>query len=123
MIGAPLLDLDQHPGGPGRVDLGLAEADRRRPVGVFVELLVQLLRLGEEALCLLPEPQLQVDVERPVEVGGERPLVSLSHRTADRPAEVAVELATGDLAVGDGLGDRIAERGATAPMPAGCPQR
>jgi hypothetical protein len=50
------LELDQHAGRSGLVDVGLAEADRRRAVGVAVELLVKPLGLGELGVGPLAEP-------------------------------------------------------------------
>jgi hypothetical protein len=49
-----LLELDQHPGGAGLVDVALAEADLRRPVGVAVELLCRRSASASCASARLP---------------------------------------------------------------------
>ena len=47
-------ELEQGAGGARLVDVRLAEADARRTVRVAVDLAVQLLRLGQLRLRLLP---------------------------------------------------------------------
>jgi hypothetical protein len=49
-----VVEFDQHAGGARLVDVGVGEADRRRAVGVAVELAVQLLGLRVELVGFLP---------------------------------------------------------------------
>ena len=98
------LELDQHAGGARLVDVGLLEPDRRRPVRVAVELLVQLLGLAVGGLGLLAEPQLgDVVAADRVQVGRERRAAAAAQRLAERPARVARQLRAGDIAGGDRL--------------------
>ena len=88
-----LLELDQHAGGARLVDVGVGEPDLRRAVGVAVELLVQLLRLGVELLGLLAQSQLG-DLVRAgaVQVGGEHLAVAgVRERGVEHPARLAGE--------------------------------
>jgi hypothetical protein len=103
------VQLDQHAGGAGLVDVGLAEANRRRPVGVTVDLLVQLLSLGDERVGLLAQPQrLQIAVVDLVEVRAEDARVAQD--LADRPPRAADQLRAADLPGGDRLAQRPRDR-------------
>ncbi|HEX4344690.1 MAG TPA: hypothetical protein VHZ31_03920, partial [Solirubrobacteraceae bacterium] len=51
------IELDQDARGACLIDIGWVEADRRRPVGVLLDPLMQLLGLGEERVGLLAQPQ------------------------------------------------------------------
>jgi hypothetical protein len=53
-----VLELDQHSGGTGLVDVALGEPDRRRAIRVAVKLLVERCGFVEQRLALLPEPQI-----------------------------------------------------------------
>jgi hypothetical protein len=87
---APALELDQHAGGAHLVDVRLGEADRRRPVGVAVELPMQGLRLRVQLLALLAEPELGDRVRaRGVQVGGEGLVTGLAHCGVEYPAGLA----------------------------------
>jgi len=48
------IQLDQDPSGAGLIGVGWVEAKRRRAVGVLVDLLVELLGLGDERSVFLP---------------------------------------------------------------------
>ena len=71
------LELDQHAGGARPVDVGLGEPDRRRAVGVAVELLVQLRGVRVELVGLLAQLELG-DLVRAgrAQVGGEHVAVA-----------------------------------------------
>ena len=53
-----VLELDEHAGSAGLVDVALAEPDARRAVCVAVKLLVERGGLLEQSLGLLAEPQI-----------------------------------------------------------------
>ena len=98
------VELDQHPGRPRLVDVGGHEAKRRRAVGVPVDLLVQLLGLGDERVGLRAQPQrLEVTVVDGAQVDAEAVLVGVAQRLADRPTRIAGELRSGDRLVCDAL--------------------
>ena len=89
MIGCERCQLDEHAGGARLVDVLLGEPDRRRPVRVAVELLVQRLGLGEQRRGCLPEPQL---LEFPradlVQVRGEHLAVGVTQRLPEHPSRI-----------------------------------
>ena len=95
------------------VDLGLGEPDRRRPVGVAVELLVQRLRLRCRGRGLLAELQLG-DLRLVQDAAGElgeqpaRP-GPLREHLAHQPARVVRELRAEPVAVRGGLGDDLGD--------------
>jgi len=77
--------------GPGLIDIAVGEADRRRAVGVAIELAVQLLGLGVELLGLLAQSQLGDFVRaRGVQVGGEHLAVAgAGEGGVEHPARLA----------------------------------
>jgi hypothetical protein len=92
------LELDQHARGSGLVDVGLVEADRRRAVGVAVELLVQPFRFGELRRGPLAQPQVGDLVPAgTVKVGGERLAVAVAERGVQHPAGLARQPLGGPL--------------------------
>ena len=100
--------LDQHPGGTGLVHVRRIETERRRAVGVLLDLLVQLLGLGDERVGLLAQPQRsQIAVVQRVQVRAEGVLLGVAQRLADRPAGVVDELRPGDGARCDRRDDRL----------------
>ena len=112
------VELDQHAGGAGTVDVLLGEADRRRTVGVTVELTVKPLALRVELLGLLAQPQpgdlacaggVQVGGEHAAGVAGvgesglEHP-AGLTHESLRRPRVAVVQVR--DHGLQQGRGDR-----------------
>ena len=91
MIGRPRSNSISTPAARAWSTSVVGEADLRRPVGVAVELLVQLLGLGVELLGLLAQPQLGDLVRaRGVQVGGEHLAVAgVRQRGVEHPAGLA----------------------------------
>ena len=87
-----VVELDQHASGACLVDLCRAELHARRPVGVAVELAVQLLGLRISCGDLLAEAQLPdlVLAER-AEVGGKHRGLGFAERLGEHPAGIARE--------------------------------
>jgi hypothetical protein len=83
-----VVEFDQHAGGARLVDVGVGEADRRRAVGVAVELAVQLLGLRVELVGLLAQAQLG-DLVRVGALQVGLAVVMEQERTLSRLAELA----------------------------------
>jgi hypothetical protein len=86
------LELDQHAGGAGLVDVALGEADLRRAVGIAVDLPVELVGVGAEPVGPLAQAQLaDLAGADAVEVRGEDLVIAVGQRGVQDPAGLARE--------------------------------
>jgi hypothetical protein len=106
------VELEQYAGGARLIKLGLADPDRRRPVGVAVELAVQRLGLAVERAGLLAQLQLGdlILVQRAAGQRGEQLAGPVREHLADQPARVARQLRAQLVALRRGLGDHLGDQ-------------
>ena len=103
------IQLEQHAGRARLIDLGVADPDRRRPVGIAVQLAVQRLGLRVERGGLLARLQLGdlVLIQRAASQRGEQGAGPVGEHLTHEPAWVAGELRAQRVAVRGRLGDHL----------------